>query len=115
VECQLNVLRKCFTVPAIRKALQELPATLEETYDRILNSIPKQYCREARIVMQLLAISYRPMTLSEVSEAVIVDYKNCEFDPENRLRDPHDLLEICSSLITVTSSQWRYIGNRFVL
>ena len=61
--------------------------------------IPKEYQREAHCVLQLLVISYQLLTLNEVAEVVAVDCKNEIFDPEDGLRDRHDILDICSSLI----------------
>src|SRR6267142_361989 len=40
VFCQLDRLRRCFS-PSIRRILNELPATLDETYERTLQEIPK--------------------------------------------------------------------------
>ena len=102
MECQLDSLRKCYTRPAVRKALCQLPKSLDETYNRILNRIPNEYKREAYCVFQLLVISYRPLTLNEIADAVAVDCENETFDPENRLRDPCDILEICSSLVSLS-------------
>src|SRR5277367_6731115 len=75
VECQLESLRKCLTPTAIRKTLSQLPETLDETYNRILKSIPGEYQREALCVLHLLFISRRPLTLDHVAEAVAVDYE----------------------------------------
>ena len=47
VDCQLDNLRRCMP-SSIRKALDELPVTLDETYERILQGIPKQKTRHAR-------------------------------------------------------------------
>jgi hypothetical protein len=102
VDCQLDTLRKCITISAVERALTELPNTLDETYNRILNNIPEEYHKEARRVMQLLAISYRPLTIDEVAEAIAVDCENEVFDPEKRLPDQMDILEICSSLVTLS-------------
>lgn len=102
VECQLETLRKCITVAAIEKALTGLPKTLDDTYNRILDSIPEEYQKEAFCVMQLLTVSYHPLTIAEVAEAVAIDCENEEFDPENRLPDQTDILEICSSLVTLS-------------
>ena len=45
----------------------------------------------------------RPLHLEEIAEVVAVDINDTpQFDPERRLPDPRDVLEICSSLITVT-------------
>jgi hypothetical protein len=101
VECQLSSIKKCFTVPAIRKALRELPSTLDKTYERIIDNIPVENRNAAHCAMQFLAISFRPLTIDEVAEAVAVDCENETFDPEQRLRDRYDILEICSSLVTL--------------
>ena len=102
VECQLDTLKKCYNLFAIRKSLGELPSTLDKTYDRILNSIPEMHRREAHCVMQVLAVTYRPLKIDEVAEAVAVDCENEIFNPEYRLQDPEDILEICSSLVCLS-------------
>jgi len=86
----------------VRRALCTLPRTLDDTYDRILTNIPPEYRREAHYALQMLTVSIRPLTLSEVAEAVAVDCENEKFDPEDRLREPEALLEICSSLLTLS-------------
>ena len=100
VDCQLDSLRKCITLSTIRQTLNQLPLTLDDTYKRILQSIPDDYRKEANCVLNLLVVSFRPLKLDEVAEAVAVDCDNKIFDPENRLPDHHDILEICSSLVT---------------
>lgn len=102
MECQLETLRKSLSVRAIRTALNELPSTLDDTYNQILNNIPKEYFKDAHRVLQLLAVSYRPLTIQEVAEAVAVDCENEIFDLDNRLRDPEDILEICSNLLILS-------------
>ena len=45
----------------------------------------------------------RPLHLKEIAEVVAIDIsENPKFDPQRRLPDPEDVVEICSSLITVT-------------
>ncbi|KAI9776989.1 MAG: hypothetical protein M1839_009133 [Geoglossum umbratile] len=101
VVCQLAVLRNCLKLPALRQKLKELPETLDETYDRILLSIPKDCYQEAHAVLQWLTYSRRPMSLAEVAEAISVDRDNQIFDPENRMLDVSSILNICSSLVTL--------------
>jgi hypothetical protein len=60
---------------------------LDITYNQILQSIPDEYQKEANCVLNM----------DEVAEAVD---ENESIDPEARLRDEHDILEICSSLVT---------------
>jgi len=102
VECQLEALRKCLTVSSVRFALRNLPPTLDKTYERILNNIPQEYREEAHRALQLLAVSLRPLTLEEVAETIAVSPETDLFDPDHRLRDPEALLEICSSLLTLS-------------
>lgn len=42
--CQLDTLGKCRNRAALRKSLAMLPLTLENTYDRILESISEEDC-----------------------------------------------------------------------
>ncbi len=45
----------------------------------------------------------RPLHLEELSEVIALDVDDTpQFDPQRRLPDPGDVVEICSSLITVT-------------
>lgn len=102
----MQTLRNCFTPNSVRKTLSRLPKSLDETYDRILENIPRDYRREARCVFHLLVISRRPLSLEEVAEAIAVDCENETFDLDDRLRDPYDILDICSSLVMLTVRSW---------
>ena len=105
MECQLDVLRKCIKLDGLTKKLNSLPKTLEATYDRILQNIDDEYHNDAFKVLQWLAFSARPVTLAEVAEALAVDFTNNkpQFDPDQRMPDPQDILVMCSSLVTVSS------------
>jgi hypothetical protein len=120
VECQLETLRKCLSALAIRKTLSTLPKTLDETYDRILCNIPEEYHKEAGSVLQLLAVSFRPLTLEEVAEAIAIDSETEVFRVENRLQDPEDVLGICSSLVTLSGCEYNinvanFLGESYAL
>ena len=111
VECQLDALRICKRPNDVRQSLKELPKTLDKTYDRILENIPEDDRRDVYSVIQMLAVSYRPLTIDEVAEALAVDYEIETFDPvDGRLMDKYDILKFCSSLVTVsTNISWWYI------
>lgn len=85
----------------LRAKLQRLPKTLEKTYERILTNIPPDYLAEARAALWCLAFSPRPMTLATLAEAAVINREEKRFDPHERLSNPQDILEICSSLITI--------------
>ena len=105
VACQLDVLRKCIKLDGLTKRLNALPKTLDETYDRILQNIDDEYQNDTFKVLQWLAFSARPVTLAEVAEALAVGFTSGtpQFDPDQRMPDPQDILVMCSSLVTVSS------------
>lgn len=107
VQCQLDSLRICRTTSAVRKTLAEFPKALADTYDRILeNTIQNTangFWTELHSILSLLTVSFRPLTVNEAAETLVVDCENCTFESENRLDDPYDLLEICSSLVTLST------------
>jgi hypothetical protein len=56
-------------------------------------------------VLQWLAFSARPVTVAEVAEALTVNIDHDHhLNTDRQLLDPHDMLKICSSLITISSS-----------
>jgi hypothetical protein len=112
VVCQLEVLRNCLKLPALRQKLKELPETLDETYNRILLSIPESCHHEAHAVLQWLAYSRRPMNVAEVAEAIAVDRNNQIFDTENRMLDIFSVLDICSSLVTLSERKTTVKGDQ---
>ena|SRR5438046_7708293 len=103
--CQLETVRKCRRMTQIQQALKTLPETLDETYDRILSSIAKEDREDAKFVLQLLSVSFQPLSLEEVAEALAVNMENQRFEPENRLMDLTAVLEICSSLVALSGYQ----------
>lgn len=109
VVCQLDMLRNCVTLPALRKALKTLPKTLDETYERILTNIDESYASDVRKLLQFLTFSPRAMSLTELVEVLAVDMEREEpqFNPENRIPDPKDILTMCSTLAT-TANITRY-------
>ncbi|KAF8479929.1 hypothetical protein JB92DRAFT_2665290, partial [Gautieria morchelliformis] len=104
VVCQLDALRRCRSVAALEKALTCLPKTLYETYDRILLAISEDYRQDALNLLQWLAFSARTLSLSEAVDLLAIEHYTEQgplFDPKRRLWNPHDILTICSSLVTI--------------
>jgi hypothetical protein len=76
---------------------------LDETYDRILRGIPSQDRDDVYTIIQMLAVSYRPLTLDEVSDALSIDFESETVNREDvGLMDKYDILKICSSLVTLS-------------
>jgi len=114
VYCQLDTLRRCFP-PSIRKTLDELPATLDETYERTLEGIPKEKRHHAHLLFQCLVAAVEPLDVEELAEIFAIDfdlgtvtapYLMDAWRPEN----PEEaILSTCSTLISVIHNVYGYI------
>ena len=95
----------------LRKASESLPSGLEETYDRILNSIPEECSNYAVQILQWLAYSLRPLCIEELAEVVAIDIHGGPgrwFNRDALFAEPQDILGICSSLVTIEENVgWR--------
>ncbi|KAG8830164.1 hypothetical protein FRC17_005292 [Serendipita sp. 399] len=100
--CQLDTLKTYSSKPAnALRELEYLPKTLDDTYSRILTRIPSGYQRELKTILMFLAFSTRPMTIQEVAEATAVNLESRTFSTDERFLDPYDILEHCSSLVSL--------------
>ena len=87
----------------LRRQLKSLPATLPQTYERILLNIDESYSRYVLKVLQWLTYSISPLSLSQLVEIIAIDEdEDPRFDPERRFPEPEDILLMCSSLVTAT-------------
>jgi len=112
VYCQLEVLRHCFP-SSVRQILTELPESLDGTYERILQQIPKSNRTHAHRLLQCLTVAVRPLLLEELAEVLAVDFservgvpkfdKGLRWDGQERA-----VLSACSSLITVVEERRRH-------
>jgi hypothetical protein len=74
VFCQLVYLRRC--IPGrIRRALDELPETLDETYARRLEEIDEQNWGYAHRLFHCVAAASRPLLVSELAEFLAFDLR----------------------------------------
>jgi ankyrin repeat protein len=88
----------------VKRTLQTLPKTLDETYERILLGIPSQYQQEAISALTWLVFGKRPLTIEELAEASVIDLTsttNRPFDANERLLDPGSILATLSGLVSV--------------
>ena len=90
---------------SIRKALNELPTTLDETYERALDGIPKEKRQHAHRLFQCLVVAIRPLRVEELAEIFAIEF---EADSGPSLKEgwrpdsPEDaVLSACSTLIAV--------------
>jgi hypothetical protein len=73
VFCQLEILRHCLP-PSVRGILEELPESLDETYERILREIRKPNQEHAHRLLQSLVAAVRPLRVKELAEVLAVDF-----------------------------------------
>ncbi len=113
VYCQLETLRPCLP-PSVRRTLNELPETLDETYERILREIPKSNRIYAHRLLQCLTVAMRPLSVEELAEILAIEFATSEEIPKLneglRWEDQEQaVLSACSSLITVVEDDGRRI------
>ena len=78
--CQLEVLRHCLP-SSVRLILEELPESLDETYERILKEIRKPNQGHAHRLLQCLVAAVRPLRVEELAEVLAFDF-NAEEIPK---------------------------------
>jgi hypothetical protein len=89
----------------VKQALDALPATLDETYMRVLLDIEEIYHDHALTLLQWLAYARSPPTLSELVEAAVTDpIHESSIDSDNR-GGLEDTLNILSGLVSVEESR----------
>jgi hypothetical protein len=102
--CQLEVLRHCFP-PSVRRILEELPDSLDETYERILREIRKPKRGHARRLLQCLVAAARPLKVEELAEVIALDFDTegiPKLNPDWRWEDQEEaVVSACSSLVIV--------------
>jgi len=88
--------------------LDELPETLDETYERVLKEINKSKRGHAHRLLQCLTVAVRPLRIAELAEVLAVDFgttsggKTPNLNPDWRWEDQKQaVLSTCSSLIAV--------------
>jgi ankyrin repeat protein len=106
VYCQVETLRRCFPT-SIRRTLDELPETLDATYEQSLRMIDKEKRDYAYRLFQCLVVSMRPLRVEELAElfAIQPDMRTIPtFDASLRPGDPEEsVLSTCSTLVAVVN------------
>ena len=99
-------MRRCLP-PRIRRALDELPETLDETYERTLLDIDDENWEYAHRLFQCIVVARRPLHVEEL--AGFLTFKSEEggsltFEENWQPENPRDLVLLtCSSLIAVVN------------
>ena len=100
------MLRRCFP-PSLRDALEKLPETLDETYERILLGIDKEKREYAHRLLQCVAVAMRPLAAQELAEVLAMRFDSREiphYHVDWRQDDSREaVLSACSSLVAVVN------------
>ena len=102
----MDALQHCFPTN-LRQYLNELPETLDETYERILKGINKAQKDNAHRLLQCLTVAVRPLLVEELAELLAFDFtassgglptlkEDWRWDDEEEA-----VLSTCSSLVTI--------------
>ncbi|KAJ9665783.1 hypothetical protein H2201_004091 [Coniosporium apollinis] len=95
---QIDHLSSQRTGRLIREALQQMPVDLNSTYVSMLKRISPADRVMARRALLWLSFSSRPLYLSELCEAVVLEKDDTSLDRDSRLQQPHLVLDICKGL-----------------
>jgi ankyrin repeat protein len=119
VVCQLEVLRRCLA-SNLRRQINELPQSLDETYERVLKEIHSANQDDARRLLHCLTVAQRPLRVEELAEILAYDLDAVDgaadgeiatYHAEWRWEDQEQaVLLACSSLISIIDDQ----GSRVV-
>ena len=103
----MDALQHCIP-PNLRQYLNELPDTLDETYDRILKGINKAQKDNAHRLLRCLTVAVRPLRVEELAELLAFDFQASSVGGIPTLKDDwrwddeeEAVLSTCSSLITI--------------
>ncbi|KAN0136267.1 hypothetical protein V8E53_005872 [Lactarius tabidus] len=109
VFCQLEMLRLCVR-SRVRQFVNELPDSLDETYERVLKGIPRTNRDYAQRLLQCLVVAIRPLGVDELAQILTFNPDGIEGDvPISDADSPpedqeQELLSACPSLITIVDS-----------
>ena len=108
VHCQLDSLARCLP-GRIRLALDELPSTLDATYEHMLHEIEDTNWEFARRLLHCVAVVSRPLRVEELAELLAFDFNAGQipkYREDWRLEDPVDaVLSTCSTLLSLVNVQ----------
>jgi hypothetical protein len=109
------MLRLCVR-SRVRHFINELPDSLDETYERVLKGIPKTNKGHVQLLLQCLVVAIRPLHVDELAQILTFDIDAIEeevltLDEDMQSEDQEqELLSTCPSLITIVDND----GSRVV-
>ncbi|KAI0391538.1 ankyrin repeat-containing protein [Xylariaceae sp. FL0594] len=106
VECQFKTLQDCPPNEDLLEGLLEsLPRSLDETYARMLRSIPEKLRDYASQLLTILSCAHEPLTASQMLDALSFEFgASPRYNPKRRFEDPSALQAICPGFIGIISN-----------
>ena len=100
---------------SIRRVLNELPTTLDDTYERMLQGIPKEKFEHASRLFQCMVAAVRPLRVEELAEIFAIEFGSndtlylvVDWRPEH----PEEaVLSTCSTFITIIDDEGSKIAQ----
>jgi hypothetical protein len=104
VECQFKSLQSCpRSEHHLDRMLKALPASLDETYERMLCNIDHDSIEDARRILTLLCFASRLLRVHELIDGIAVEITNgVGLNRKRRLQDANDIHGICPGLIQIS-------------
>lgn len=110
-QCLLDQLSSQRTPLAMRSALSTMPMTLNDSYARVLSSISSETGSQDHILLRKtllwLCFAARPLTLLELSDAVVIDETTedmTDLGDDSRLFEPSCLIDLAQGLVLYDST-----------
>ena len=100
------MLQQCLP-QSLRQTLDELPESLDGTYERVMMEIMRANQSHAYRMLQCLTVAIRPLSVAELAEILAFDFNNAKdgipkLNSSWRWEDHEQaVLSTCSSLVTV--------------
>ncbi|KAF2838278.1 hypothetical protein M501DRAFT_1017299 [Patellaria atrata CBS 101060] len=96
----LDNLSACRTGREIKRRLTQIPPNPNQTYSNMLNRLHNPSDMHlAREALLIRCFATKPLTLTELGEAVALEDRDCSMDEDSRLPDPYVLINICQGLL----------------
>ena len=97
------------TPSSLGKILDELPISLDYTYERLLQGIPEEKQQSAHRLFLCLVAAMRPLSVEELAEIFAINFESYSAPKlvvDQRPENPEeDILSTCPSLITITENE----------
>jgi ankyrin repeat protein len=114
VALQLLAVSRCPSKSTLHKILSSLPATLDETYVRILDRIEDEHKQRVFHILQFLCFGIRPIRMEEGAMLWLVgDNTGGSVCPDDILFDPTNIFDFLAGLISIASIEITYSSDNY--